>query len=163
MTVSTPASPSAVTSSAERSLPLRKVDPSVRTEWGEQRAFRFADGDGPRKNMGSARRPAAVECVLVISAMIAIAISAGRAAAKRQPDGSVDAADLVIAEPGLLQTLDTTAMGLPTTKRADIEGTRAQRDFECRIINLRVVGQGHDGGSRVDPERLQRLVRPVID
>ena len=54
-------------------------------------------------------------------------------------------------------------MGAAAAQRSDVEGREiAKAGDQGRIVELRIVGQGHDRGARVRSERRQRFVGPFV-
>src|SRR3546814_16479309 len=71
----------------------------------------------------------------------------------------LDAGEIGLRETHLAQPVEPSCMSPLAAQRADIEGFRAQRHGERRIVELRIVSQGDNGGAAVGCERRQRVVR----
>ena len=63
-------------------------------------------------------------------------------------------------KPSSVSRLQRAGMGPPRAERADVEALRAQRHGECRVVELGIVGQGHDRRAMVRLQPLERFVRP---
>src|SRR3546814_4084707 len=74
----------------------------------------------------------------------------------------LDAGEIGLRETHLAQPVEPSCMSPLAAQRADIEGFRAQRHGERRIVELRIVSQGDNGGAAVGCERRQRVVRPFL-
>ena len=83
-----------------------------------------------------------------IWATIEIATSAGDIAPMVKPDGRVNAGEVVVAETQFLEPRAARRMGAARAERADIEAVRAQRRGQRRVVELWVMGQGHDRRAR---------------
>ncbi len=86
-----------------------------------------------------------------------------RARAEVQPDRRVQALELGIGEPGLLQPDEAILMRPARAHGADVAGVGAQRDLQRRNVELRVVGEDRDDRPLVDMLLLEPAVRPVDD
>src|SRR3954452_2111702 len=71
--------------------------------------------------------------------------------ADRQTDRAVDAGEVGIGETHFLQAVAPPSMRALRAERTDIEALRAQRHGERRVVELRVVRQGHDRRAVVGP------------
>ena len=99
----------------------------------------------------------------VTCAMIETAISRWASGADVEADRRVDLRNFVRGEPIGTQALDALGMGAGGPKAAEIETVGLQRDADCRVVKFRVMGQGDDGGARVEPMGFHGLVRPIGD
>ena len=78
-----------------------------------------------------------------------------------EADGRVDARDGALAMAQFLEPRHALRVGAAAAEGADVEAGRAQRDVERRVVQLRVVGEGDDGGAPVRRQGRHGLVRPV--
>src|SRR5690606_8894972 len=74
----------------------------------------------------------------------------------------MDAGDVRLGEPGLDQPRDALRMRPGGAEATEVEGARGERGADRRIVELGIVGQRDDGRARVEPDRGQRLVGPVV-
>ena len=52
-------------------------------------------------------------------------------------------------------------MGPARAEGAEIERGGFQRAVQCRVVELRVMGEGDDSGAGIGPEIVERLIRPI--
>jgi hypothetical protein len=74
----------------------------------------------------------------------------------------MDARQRRLVEAGLGQPLQARRVGLLAAERADVERLRSERAIERRIVQLGIVRQRDHGAAVVEPDRVHRLVGPVV-
>ncbi len=84
-----------------------------------------------------------------ISAMMESAISGAVTASMFRPTGPLDARQRGVVVAEFAQPLQPRGMGAAGAERADVEGLRLQRAVQRRVVQLRIVRQGDDGGAAV--------------
>src|SRR5690606_1750748 len=67
-----------------------------------------------------------------------------------EPDRVLDAADLLLAQPGLRETLAALGMVTAASQRADVETVRLERNFERLVVDVAHVCHDNDGRVRVE-------------
>ena len=72
----------------------------------------------------------------------------------------MNAREIGIGEPHLLEAAAARGVGALRAERADVEAFRAQRHRERRIVELRIVRQCYDRRAVVGLQPLQSLVGP---
>src|SRR5690606_41656225 len=77
-----------------------------------------------------------------------------------EPDRVLDAADLLLAQPGLGQTLAAFGMVTAASQRADVETVRLDRDFERLVVDVAHVCHDNDGRVRVEAYLRECILRP---
>ena len=75
-----------------------------------------------------------------------------------EPDRGVDAGHVGLARARLAEALEALGMRPPATERPDIPRPAAERRRDCRVVELRVVGQSDDVRALVDAGPVGELV-----
>ena len=78
-----------------------------------------------------------------------------------EPDRSMDACEIPLAEPGGGEALHPPAVGFLRTERPDIEAIGFEGRDQRRVVQLRVVGEGHHRRAEIGLQRGEGLVRPI--
>ena len=86
-----------------------------------------------------------------------------RAGADVESHGPVKPLEAVGIETGGGQSLQAFGVGAATAEAADVEGIGTQRGRQRRVIQLRIVAQGHQRATRVQILAGQRVVGPVAE
>src|SRR4030042_7085762 len=73
------------------------------------------------------------------------------------------AADLIFRKTLNARPRPPARMGLAAAERADIEGVRAKGGFQCRVIQLGIMGQGDNCGAGMQGHLLHGHIRPFKD
>src|SRR5215470_16614660 len=79
----------------------------------------------------------------------------------RQSYGPMDACDVIVGKPLFLETCTASGMVAARAEGADVEAFGAQCRSQCRVVKLRVVGQGDERRTTVRLQPFERFIRPL--
>src|ERR1700730_4449383 len=77
-------------------------------------------------------------------------------------DRPVDASKIIIAEAQFLEPRTTPGVVAARAESADVEAVRTQRRGQRRVVDLRVMGQGHDRRAAIRLQPFERFVGPFL-